>query len=285
MARINSNVSGWHVGWLLTLTVILLFSSLALFLFSLYKSAASNRGSDSVAAFFAEFPMHFHSNNGAFDEEVKYYSKGYQYDLLFKHDAVWLNLYADDIDNISNIDGEVSGDLQQENRFNGAQLGVVFVAATTDTDISGIHPAHTEKSRSGVYRGGAVAASDNRDSDNRHSDEMLKASAFLELKYSNIFPGIDAYFHGKQKQLFYDFVLARNANTSAMRVKILGARNANINFDIHGNISIDGNGRKMMIKKPNVYRVTDKGKQVVDGYFFVTRENELRFKATEHGSG
>lgn len=301
MARISRNFFSLHVGWLYILTVVLLFSSVALFLFSLYKSAAPSPGFNSVAEFFAEFPMYFHSNNGAFEDGVKYYSKGYQYDLLFKNHAVLLNLYADDavnennIGNENNVDNPLGGDTQHENGVNVSQLGVMFVASNAETGITGVHPTHVEKPGRGDAGRPAVAGGNagsnasynagNKAGSNASNNLSLEATTFLELKYSNVFPGIDVYFHGKQKQLYYDFVLARDANTSAMRVKIFGAGNSNVSFDVHGNISVDCNGRKMLIKKPNVYRITDYGKRLVDGYFFVTRNNELRFKTTEHASG
>ena len=39
------------------------------------------------------------------------------------------------------------------------------------------------------------------------------STSFTEVKYANVFPGVDVYFHGKQKQLFYEFILDANADT------------------------------------------------------------------------
>ena len=37
-------------------------------------------------------------------------------------------------------------------------------------------------------------------------------------------------------------------------------------------------GKKMMINRPQVYRLRKQQKQPVEGYFFVTRDNEIKFK-------
>ena len=72
--------------------MLLLFS----YLLSSFKFFQPETEVATVAEFFAEFPMRFQSNDGVFTDDVKFFSKGYQFDLLFMNDEVLLNLYSNE---------------------------------------------------------------------------------------------------------------------------------------------------------------------------------------------
>ena len=239
----------WNKHWLvsvLSLTGVFL-------LFSAYIIPAGSTRSQPVVAnvadFFAEFPMRFQTNSGDFGHEVKFFSKGYQYDLLFTAEQVMLNLY---------------GNEQRRKSLNMSQIGIQFLDRVGKPLIEGNRPVAEESSTDGsITQAGAIEGD----------------TGYLEVKYKNMYPGIDVYFHGKQKQLYYDFVLSEKASTEVLRMKIVGAGDeAIVDVDIHGNVSILCEDKKMKINKPTVYRMINDQKVPVSGYFFVTRHNEIRFK-------
>ena len=66
-------------------------------------------------------------------------------------------------------------------------------------------------------------------------------------------------------------------------MKVIGIDGAgDIKIDAHGNITVMCRSKEMLIQKPVVYRLEKQKKQSVNGYFFVTRNNEIRFKAVGH---
>ena len=210
----------------------------------------------SVAEFFAEFPMHFQSNNGSFTHDVKFFSKGYQYDLLFLNNEVLLNLYSS-----NEKAGLNSPPLKHTTKL--AQISLEFVGANVLPIIKGLNPLAATP----------VSTTQNLE---------YMADSFAEIKYANVFPGVDVYFHGKQKQLFYEFILSENADTNNLRMKVGNIDGAgDIKVDSHGDITVTCHGKKMLIKKPHVYRLVKQQKLTVNGYFFVTRDNEIRFKSVE----
>jgi hypothetical protein len=236
-----------------TVGVVSLFGTLvsAAFLYTYFHTAKPASPVTSVAEFFAEFPMHFQTNNGSFADRVKFFSKGYQYDLLFMDREVLLNLYSNEHANPPDIPA---------NKTKLSQISLQFIGGSGSSMIKGLEPL--------------VLSSNEQQGQTGHS-----TSSFMELKYSNVFPGIDVYFHGKQKQLFYEFVLNSTADISVLRMKVVGTKDeGDIDIDRHGNILVHCRGKKMMIQKPAVYRLVNHEKQPVKGYFFVTKRNEIHFR-------
>lgn len=238
-----------------TLGVVSTFSALIVvyFLIFIVNTSKSEPSVKSVAEFFAEFPMHFQSNNGIFTRDVKFFSKGYQYDLLFLNNEVLLNLYSN----------EKVGERVSPQKFTTklSHISLEFVDANASPVIKGLNSV-------------ANVPVSNVDA------SQVNAESFTEVKYRDVYPGIDVYFHGKQKQLFYEFILSQDADTSNVKMRVSGVDGAgDIQIDLHGNIVVSCHGKKMLIKKPQVFRLYKQQKQPVNGYFFVTRDNEIRFKA------
>ncbi|WP_455209010.1 DUF7948 domain-containing protein [Kaarinaea lacus] len=211
-----------------------------------------------IAEFFAEFPMRFQSNDGVFTEDVKFFSKGYQYDLLFMDNEVLLNLYSNE------HSGEVAA-IEPKTKL--SQISLEFIGAKAATKIKGLGTLQFTTAENSLNKGDAP-------------------SSYTEVKYANVFPGVDVYFHGKQKQLFYEFVLNEHADANLVKLKLYGIDSGigdagDIEIDLHGNVTVKCRGKKMLIKKPMVYRLVNQKKQAVNGYFFVTRENEIHFKAVD----
>ncbi|MCI0508356.1 MAG: hypothetical protein L0Z73_19970 [Gammaproteobacteria bacterium] len=249
---VNSFFNRRHFVWsvLSTIGLLLVFS----YLLSALKFFLPAPEVSTVAEFFAEFPMRFQSNDGAFAQDVKFFSKGYQYDLLFMNNEVLLNLYSN----------EQNGEIRAgKSRTKLSQVSLKFLGAEDAPVIKGLGPLQLTKTKTS------------------HSADDAP-SGFTEVKYAGVFPGVDVYFHGKQKQLYYEFVLHEQADASQLKLKVYGVDGAgDIEIDLHGNVSVKCRGKKMLIEKPVVYRLVKQKKQVVNGYFFVTRNNEIHFKAVE----
>ncbi|MGD8568793.1 MAG: hypothetical protein PVJ39_11935 [Gammaproteobacteria bacterium] len=252
MARISRSVDALNQRHY-TVGVVSLFGTLvfAAFLFTYFHSTKPASSVTSVAEFFAEFPMHFQTNNGSFADRVKFFSKGYQYDLLFMEREVLLNLYSNEHADPPDIPAK---------KTKLSQISLQFVGGSGAAMIKGLEPL--------------VLSSNEQHGLTGHS-----TSSFMELKYSNVFPGVDVYFHGKQKQLYYEFVLNGTADISALRMKVVGTKDeGGIDIDMHGNVLVHCRGKTMMIQKPAVYRLVNHERQPVNGYFFVTKHNEIRFR-------
>jgi len=245
----------------LTFGVVSLFSILlvASYVVSIVLGEKPDSTVKSVEGFFAEFKMNFQDNNGSFTDDVKFYSKGYQFELMFMSNEVLLNLYS--------TDNSPPGSPNSTNsKTHLSQVSLEFVNAKKSPLIKGLSEFAPTKVAATV--GPANAESGN---------------SFSEIKYDDIYPGIDVYFSGKQKQLFYEFVLSESADVNDILLKVSGLEGAgNFTIDMHGNINVTCRGKQMQIQKPEVSRVVNQTREPVSGYFIVTPQNQIRFKAVDN---
>ena len=221
----------------------------------------------SVESFFAEFQMNFQDNEGNFASDVKYYSKGYQFDLMFMSNEVLLNLYS--------TDSKPPGSPNSTNsKTRLSQVSLEFINAHKSPVIKGLTQFVAE---SGAAT--RVAASSAQNSAARTAQAT---PSYTEIKYSDVYPGIDVYFSGKQKQLFYEFVLSESADINDVVLKVNGLDGAgDFEIDMHGNINVTCRGKQMQIRKPEVFRVVNQARHPVSGYFIVTPKNDIMFRAAE----
>src|ERR1700683_3306477 len=70
---------------------------------------------------------------------------------------------------------------------------------------------------------------------------------FSEVQVAKVYPGVDLLFHGDQRQLEYDFVVAPGANPGRIGFKILGAKK--IEIDANENFVLPPPGSKCKKRK------------------------------------
>ena len=75
---------------------------------------------------------------------------------------------------------------------------------------------------------------------------------YSRIRYSEVYPGVDVVYYGRQNQLEFDFVLQPGADPRAIRLRFQGARHLSITPE--GDLAFEfGNGR-MVQKKPLIYQ-------------------------------
>jgi uncharacterized protein (TIGR03437 family) len=75
-------------------------------------------------------------------------------------------------------------------------------------------------------------------------------SLFPKVAIRNLYPGIDAVFHGTGQSLEYDLELAARADASWVRIEVLGARAMHLNDD--GNVIIQSAEGMLVQKRPRI---------------------------------
>src|SRR6185437_4311477 len=71
---------------------------------------------------------------------------------------------------------------------------------------------------------------------------------FARLRETAIYPGIDLIYHGNQRQLEYDFVIASGADPSAIHVRFSGAEA--IHLDESGNLILKTQAGELVQRRP-----------------------------------
>src|SRR5271155_5245900 len=98
---------------------------------------------------------------------------------------------------------------------------------------------------------------------------------FSEVRVAKVYPGVDLLFHGDQRQLEYDFVVAPGADPRRIGFKISGAKK--IELDAHGNLVFHTGDSEFEMRKPLIYQGASASRSEVQGKFVLSAKNEVRF--------
>src|SRR5450432_2250771 len=97
-----------------------------------------------------------------------------------------------------------------------------------------------------------------------------------QVRYRNVYPGIDLIFYGNQKQLEYDFVLAPGANPASIRFDFEGV--PEVSIDPAGNLVGRTSEGSFELHKPTVYQEASGVRRAIEGVFSVTHGNTVGFR-------
>jgi len=216
---------------------------------------------------FGRLPISFEANVGQADPNVQFLTHGPGYTLfLANDDAVMV--------------------LQQGSRGSGHGSGIEnpmgIVARSASEGPSSLTPDLQPQTPATVVRmqvlGGnsavrAVGEQPQRGTvnyflGNDPSQWHTNIATFGQVRYPNIYPGIDLTFYASQQQLEYDFVVAPGADPSRIRLGFSGADS--LALDAHGDLLVSAKGQEILEHKPVVFQNIRGVRQEIPSAFTVT---------------
>jgi Bacterial Ig-like domain (group 2)/Divergent InlB B-repeat domain len=99
---------------------------------------------------------------------------------------------------------------------------------------------------------------------------------FSEVQVAKVYPGVDLLFHGDQRQLEYDFVVAPGADPGRIGFKIRGARKVEI--AANGDLILHTTESEFEMRKPVIYQGEGANRSEVRGKFVLSAKNQVRFE-------
>ena len=192
---------------------------------------------------YGKLPLSFIENQGQAAQEVRYVSHGSQYDLfLTPQEAVVALRHSQHLD--------------FSPRHRAASLKALHAmmrkAANTTTTTAlhmrfeGANPAPQVKGAERLP--GKVNYFVGNDPQKWHTD----IPTYAQVKYSQVYPGVDLLFYGHQRTLEYDFVVAPGADPNVIRMNLSGSRKLRLNT--HGDILVGVADGEVQLHKPVVYQ-------------------------------
>lgn len=100
------------------------------------------------------------------------------------------------------------------------------------------------------------------------------------IRYREIYPGIDLVFHGRQGCLEYDFILQPGANPAAIRMDLSGQDDAYV--DANGDLVVMTRAGQIRWKRPQVYQESGGRRIPVAGQFTLTAKRIAAFTLGEY---
>jgi hypothetical protein len=100
---------------------------------------------------------------------------------------------------------------------------------------------------------------------------------YAQVRYQNVYPGIDVVFHGGQGNLEYDFDVAAGVNPS--QIALAFTPSGTLSLDQDGNLVLSlGPVGTLVADAPVMYQTTAAGKVAVRGGFTLLGGNEVGFR-------
>jgi hypothetical protein len=202
---------------------------------------------------YGKLPLSFIENQGQAAQPVRYVSHGSQYDLfLTPQEAVLALTHSTHLDLSPRHRRATLLALMKARHAatSTTALRLQFEGANPDPQIAG-----GEKLPGVVnyYLGNAPAK--------WHTG----VPTYAQVKYSQVYPGVDLVFYGNQRKLEYDFVVAPGADPSVIRMNLRGAKK--LRLDAQGNVLLTVADGQVQLQKPVIYQNVDGQRREIAGAY------------------
>ncbi len=216
-----------------------------------------------VRATLNALPLGFEANQGQSDPQVKYLARGDGYTLfLTQNDAVFA------VDSFSPADGAASSSRASSMHAHAPAHGQEKSAA--------IHMHFLgAKSRPELAAGTPLPGIINYYLGNDPEKWQQGVKQYSAVTYREVYPGVNLTFHGKQRQVEFDFIVSPGASSAPVRVGFSGARK--IATDASGNLVLSSTAGDVLLHKPVAYQDKNGQRQLVDVGFQPEGNNEVAF--------
>ena len=193
---------------------------------------------------YGKLPLSFEANRGQTARQVKFLARGPGYTLFLTPDAAVLSLHG-----------------QKAN----AVLRMKLAGANA---------------RAGVTGADALPGKSNYFIGSDPNQWRTDVPTYAAVKYAAVYPGIDMLYHGNQRLLEYDFLVAPGADPQAIGIRFQGARKLSVNRE--GALVIGLGGSEVIEPAPVVYQEIGGQRQTVAGRYVLRGKGRVGFIVAEY---
>jgi hypothetical protein len=193
-------------------------------------------------------PLFFEPNQGQAPAQARYLLHDGTSQAFFQRDGVSLILPQ-----------------SNDTAFN---LGIQFVGANPNPEIAGLSPL-TGKSN---YLLG-----------NDPSKWLRGLPNYSQIRYREIYSGIDLLFYGNGHSLEHDFEVEPGADPARIAFRLNGAKNLAISAA--GDLEVHLPGGVLVLQKPRAYQDSSVGRKIVDAQFALAADGTVSFQLGAFDAG
>ena len=106
---------------------------------------------------------------------------------------------------------------------------------------------------------------------NDPSKWQTNVAHYARVSYQEVYPGVNLAFHGVQRQLEFDFVVAPGASPAPIGFHFTGAQR--LKTDDFGNLIVSSPAGDVLLRKPVAYQERNGARQLVDAQFALNANN------------
>lgn len=223
-----------------------------------YKSL--NPSFPSPQSTFFHTPLSFEANQGQTASQVQYLSRGNGYNLFLTSNEAVLTLNKADKTN--------SGTTEFANKFEPRRTATVRMQLVASNPFPTIAGERKLSGKAHYFKG------------NDPNKWQKNVSTYAQVRYSEIYPGIDLVYYGNQQQLEYDFIIAPGKDPSSITINFQGVDTLNI--EPNGDLILQTPGGIIRQRKPVIYQKVNEKKQIVRGQYLVKSSHQVGFKVEQY---
>ena len=192
---------------------------------------------------YGKLPLGFEPNMGQSSKEVQFLSRGNGYTLFLTPSEAVFSLR------------------NTEKKKSASVLRMKLVDANADAKLSG---EQTLQGKVNYLIG------------NERKNWHTNIPTFRQVRYDDVWRGVDLVWYGTQSALEYDFVVNPGSDVSQVRFSFEGAEKLQLNEQ--GNLIVTSGGEEMTHAAPVVYQQQESGRVSVAGKYIVSGTNEVGFE-------
>ena len=224
-----------------------------------------------IQSTYAALPMAFEQNQGQTDGLVKYLARANGYTLfLTANEAVfWLSSKPASAHSIVDLRtaSHAVGTPQPhttQNSGNKISAGVVRMQFAGANSTAKISATDDLPGKANYFIG------------NDPRQWRSNVPLFGRINYQNVYPGVNVVFHGEQRQLEFDFVVAADADPEPIAFQFAGAQS--VKTGNSGNLLLSSRAGDIVLHKPVAYQDKNGAKQPVDARFVLNANKSVSFE-------
>ncbi|MGE5053634.1 MAG: SBBP repeat-containing protein, partial [Acidobacteriota bacterium] len=223
---------------------------------------ASAAQSGRVRADLDALPLAFEANQGQTDPQVKYMARGKGYTAFLTADETVFAMES------ARATAGVTGKrallpAQKTDKATKDETAAIRMKLVGAKDNAPIAAENELPGRSNYFIG----------NDRRQWHAGVKQ--YARVSYDQVYPGVSLAFHGQQKQLEFDFIVAPGADPKSIRFDVSGAKK--ISTDSGGNLVLASTAGDVVLHKPVTYQRSENTQQAVESRFVVAK-NTVSFE-------
>ena len=223
-------------------------------------NSAPGMDAKQIAAY-GRLPLSFQENLGQTDSRVRFVSCGSGYELFLTPEEAVLALRhsrpaaASSRERVRSLRGD-----RARRRETASVLRLRFAGSNPSPEITG---AEKLPGRVDYFIG------------KNPSNWRTNVPSYARVKYHSIYPGVDLLFHGNQRRLEYDFVIAPQADPKSIALEVDGA--SGLRIDAGGNLVMSLQDGEVELQKPIVYQQANGGRREITAAYALAGPNRVTF--------
>jgi hypothetical protein len=238
------------------------------------SATAKNKPSHSKFAHeYGALPLSFEANQCQTDSAVRFVSRGAGYTLFLTQNEAIVSLQKQDETPLALRKMKPARRKLVESRkyYRGSQrYRRSRKTETIRVAMVGVNPAAT------VSALDELPGKSNYFVGNDPKNWRTGISTFEKVKYSEIYPGIDLVYYGKQRQLEFDFVVAPGADPEKIALKI--QTDGQLAISKNGSLRIESKDSSFELRRPDVYQLENGKRRLVAGRFVLRGDDSVGFE-------